>query len=92
MAVLRVIPRIEFDRLQALLVKKTGHGACVLMPDDLARELGVEDSQVFRYDFGGEADCWVDLVDNRDHLFVGQLRPPADEEDELVYYELRKPS
>lgn len=37
------------------------------------------DDQYANYDFGGEADMWVDMVDSTDHMFIGFLFPEEEE-------------
>jgi hypothetical protein len=39
-----------------------------------AQELGLEDGQCVEYDFGGDADVWLDIAYDEDHLiFRNQL-------------------
>jgi hypothetical protein len=35
-----------------------------------AKELGIEDGKTIEYDFGGEADVWLDLVYDEDHQLL----------------------
>lgn len=73
MAQLRIIPREEFDQLAKLLGATGGPlKGCVLMPDDLAKELEIVEGE-YDYDFGGDPDVMVDLVFNEDHYFIGKL-------------------
>ena len=40
------------------------------------------DGRYANYDFGGEADMWVDMVSTTDHWFLGFLFPDEVEETE----------
>ena len=38
-----------------------------------AKELGLEDGDCVEYDFGGDADVWLDLAHDEDHLIFQNL-------------------
>lgn len=50
-------------------------GVVLVMPEmhELAEDRGFEDGQLeMSYDFGGEADRWVDIVRNKHHLLFSR--------------------
>lgn len=77
-ATLRIITKEQEQLLNTLL---EGEGI-VLMTEDaakqVAKQLGVSPEElnelyVDSYDYGGEADKWVDVVRSEEHLFVDYL-------------------
>lgn len=47
----------------------------VLVPENVAKEIKCEknDSEVIDYDFGGDADYWVDVVHDKSHIALESL-------------------
>lgn len=77
-ATLRIITKEQEQILDTLL---EGDGV-VLMTEEaakqIAKQLGVSPEElnelyVDSYDYGGEADKWVDIVRSEEHLFVDHL-------------------
>ena len=50
-------------------------GITLIFPDaqKKAKELGLEDGEWVEYDFGGDADVWLDLAYDEDHLIFQNL-------------------
>lgn len=77
-ATLRIITKEQEQILSTLL---EGEGI-VLMTEEAAAQVSVQlgvsteelnELYVDSYDYGGEADKWVDVVRNDDHIFVDHL-------------------
>lgn len=61
----KVVPKEDWDVLR----KYVNGSGVILIPAELAEKTGVEEQEV-EYDFGGDADVWVDIVrDETHHLY-----------------------
>lgn len=65
-AVIKVVPPEDMAVLKKYLKASDG---IALIPEELANEMGVSDGQHADYDFGGNADIFVDIVESTDHYF-----------------------
>ena len=66
----------EWDILSTLL-GELGEGGVIVAPDVVEKlnKKGIEiESYDESYDYGGEADIWLDVAYDEDHLFVTELR------------------
>ena len=74
MTVLRVVPKEHMEIIKSYL-----EPGVVLIEEELAsqieQESGIElsDGLDVDYDFGGEADCYVDIVKNKRHYLIEQM-------------------
>ena len=74
-AVLRLVPQKDWEVLKKYL---SGSEGCVLIPETLLyslpenqrNRLQGSDSSLVEYDYGGEADVWVDMVQSPDAYFL----------------------
>ena len=74
-AVLRLVPQKDWEILEKYL---SGHERCVLIPEILVESLPQKhqehlqesDCGLVDYDYGGEADVWVDMVRSPDAYFL----------------------
>jgi len=64
----RIIP----DELYYKIRENLDDKAVVLISESSAEELGLteDNKDDVTYDFGGDADVWVDFVSSEDHLFI----------------------
>lgn len=74
-AVVRMVPREDWEVLKKYLADTEG---CVLLsgsvleglPKEQREQLQRVDNCVIEYDYGGEADVWVDMVQSPDAYFL----------------------
>lgn len=54
----------------------------ILVPEIIAKEVECEefDGKSVEYDFGGDADCWVDVVLDKNHIALESLKSYMNEE------------
>lgn len=85
MVIMRIVPKEHWDILQEYL---TVSGGVVLIQEDVLGTLSDEqktflfenDGSDIDYDFGGDADIWVESVITKDHYFFGSMLPEPDDE------------
>lgn len=72
MTKLKIVPQNEWEIIKKYLTVE----GVVLIPENIAKEVKCEgfDEEVIDYDFGGDADCWVDIVLNKDHFALKTLK------------------
>lgn len=81
MAVIKIVPKEHWTIIQEYL---DGENAVVLVPEDNLNnpeKFSAEKAQLIResdgkdvdYDFGGEADCWVDTCSTDEHFLMDCL-------------------
>lgn len=82
-AIVKIIPQKDWEVVKKYLGEDEG---CVLIPESVLRELPEEsrkelmdlsDSMV-EYDYGGDADVWVDIVRSPDAYFLRKLLQEQD--------------
>lgn len=44
------------------------------------KEKEIEDQEFVPYDFGGNADCWIDTITNKQHTFFTFVKDNAERE------------
>ena len=78
----RIVPKEDMEVLKKYLDEM---GAVLIdesildsLDDEQIEYLKKNDGRYANYDFGGDADIWVDLVTNVDHSFIGFLFPERD--------------
>ena len=82
MAVIRIVPKEHWNIIREYL---DGENAVVLVPEENLNnpeKFSSEKAQLIResdgenvdYDFGGEADCWVDTCSTDGHLLLDYLK------------------
>lgn len=67
-AVVKVVSEEDWKVLKKYI--SSDCSGLVLVKEDVAKERGIEDGYDRGYDFGGDADVWLDLVDTEDHSFI----------------------
>lgn len=84
MAVLRFVPKSDWEVLKNYLNDK----GVILIPEENTKgieklkQYELDDYEDVWYDFGGEADIWVDIASHEDHYVIKKLCEAAEEEDE----------
>lgn len=74
-SILRLVPQKDWEILEKYL---SGNEGCVLIPETLVESLPQKqqerlqksDCGLVDYDYGGEADVWVDMVQSPDAYFL----------------------
>lgn len=86
MAKIRVVSRKVYNQVWDLLLGDNTRGlrggSVVLMPVDLAMLKGYRDNDDVDYDFGGEPDVHLDLVDDDGHYFFNHEEEDDEEGDD----------
>lgn len=85
MATMRIVPKEHWDILQEYLAAPCD---VVLIQEDVLDTLSEErktflqenDGSYIDYNFGGDADLWVESVITKDHYFFSSVFPDSDEE------------
>ena len=72
MTTLVVVNKEQRQALRELLLGKGS--VLVVTTEELAKKYGLEDGQDLDYEFGGEADVWLDLAYDEQHYFFADLR------------------
>ena len=85
MATMRIVPKAHWDILQEYLAVPSGvvlirEDVLDTMTDEQKAFLQENDGGETNYDFGGEADLWVETVITKDHYFFGSVFPEPNEE------------
>lgn len=64
--------KIITNKLFDLIAEILEYPGVTLIKESIAKAVGLTDENIenVNYDFGGEADVWVDLVSSDQHLFV----------------------
>ena len=72
MTMLKVVPQKDWEIVKKYL---TTNGV-ILVPEIIAKEVECEefDGKSVEYDFGGDADCWVDVVLDKNHIALESLK------------------
>ena len=74
MTVLRVVPKEHMEIIKSYL-----EPGVVLVEEDMVAQIEAEhgidlsDGRDVDYDFGGEADYYVDIVRDKSHYLIGEL-------------------
>lgn len=71
MTKLRVVPQKDWEIVRKYL---TDEGV-VLVPENIAKKVGCEkfNGKELDYDFGGDADHWVDIIYDSNHIALESL-------------------
>lgn len=71
-AIVKVVPKKDWE----IIKKYLGSDGVVLIPEDVAKQEGVEhmDYEEVSYNFGGEADVWMDVVCDGNHHVMPILK------------------
>ena len=85
MATMRIVPKEHWDILQEYLAVP---GGVVLIQEDVLAALSEEQKTFLQendggdtdYDFGGDADLWVESVTTKNHYFFSDVFPDPDKE------------
>lgn len=90
MAKLVIIPEEDYDVVKKYLPSSGFPDSVVLVPEtviegsdfpaETAAKLRELDGQPIDYDFGGEADLFVDIITDKDHYALASLGLPASDE------------
>ena len=81
-AVVRVVPNADMEILDKYLSEE----GVVLIPQSLAAEINpdtphdVDELYLDGYDFGGDADVWVDIARTVDHMAVDRIKVELEKE------------
>lgn len=72
-----ILPDAEYAKIRELF---SGKGV-IVMPKSLSDKYSNYNlrDKAAAYDFGGEADVWVDFVDTDEHFFVSSLKEGEEE-------------
>jgi len=69
----RIVPDKDWD----IIRKYIDCESVILVKESLIKELNLDEDEVIDhgdgYDFGGEADIWVDVVSNEGHFFLQEM-------------------
>lgn len=86
MAIMRIVPKEDWDVLWKYL--GAGSGAVLVredvlteLPDKQREAVKESDNNVIDYDFGGDADMWVETVLSADHYFFDSMFPEEEESE-----------
>lgn len=68
----KIIPDKDFDLIAGYLDQP----GVTLVKESFAKELGLNEDNIedVTYDFGGDADIWVDLVSSDKHMFISEAK------------------
>ena len=90
MAKLIIIPEEDYNVVKKYLPSSGFPDSVVLVPEtvikgldfpvETASKLRELDGQPIDYDFGGEADLFVDIITDKDHYALASLGLPASDE------------
>lgn len=90
MAKLIIIPEEDYNVVKKYLPSSGFPDSVVLVPEtvikgsdfpaETAAKLRELDGQPIDYDFGGEADLFVDIITDKDHYALASLGLPASDE------------
>lgn len=65
---IKIVPDKLFDTIANVLE----YPGVILIKESVGKKVGLNDNNIDKvsYNFGGDADVWVDLVSSDQHLFV----------------------
>ena len=69
MVEVRVLDKEEFSEFMKYLASE----GLVIVKKEIADKFGITDGS-YNYDFGGEADYWLDIVSDENHLFIDKVK------------------
>lgn len=79
----RIVPKKHWNILQEYLCNDAD--GIVLIPMELVNTLNIKeditDGTTVSYDFGGEADVWLDIVTDKSHLFLNEILEKKEKKD-----------
>jgi hypothetical protein len=69
---IKIVPDKIFDMIASILE----YPGITLIKESTAKAVGLTDENIddVAYNFGGEADVWVDLVSSDQHLFIAEAK------------------
>lgn len=82
------VVRVVLDADMEILDKYLSEEGVVLIPQSLAAEISpntpqdVDELYLDGYDFGGDADVWVDIARTVDHMVVDRIKVELEKEKE----------
>lgn len=70
-AKVKIVPTKDWEIIREYLNEE----GVLLIPENIAKEQNVEylNGKNIDYDFGGEADCWIDIAASKKHTFFQDL-------------------
>jgi hypothetical protein len=92
LAKIKIVPKEEWKIVKKYISGGEYGSGVVLIPESVLEEIterktvsiikDLNDEEYMDYEFGGDADVWVDVVLSKKHLFVKDIESKIEEEKE----------